>query len=282
MVEPPAKRAKAQQTTLFLIRHGDRYDFANKQIWRTACEEYGFEERDPPLSALGHEQARDAAAVLSKESLDLILVSPYLRVLQTAQPLAHAIGLPMNVEEGLSETAHVLGMLPSAGQRFQYFPETNIAYESILKVEATGEDAHSRAYELFPQDYLKRLVKFAKLIPKHFVGKRVAMFSHAASVALVAALTGTKLLDAGVFAPAGIFKLVSHDDGTCWTLEAHGGDNSAHIKKNNPKTFPWGFTHVHDFHGSSVKKEDDAKIVVTSEMIEQWWEEALQQHSSVL
>ena len=30
-------------TTLFLVRHGDRYDLANKELWRARCDRLGME-----------------------------------------------------------------------------------------------------------------------------------------------------------------------------------------------------------------------------------------------
>merc|ERR1712070_447924 len=102
-----------------------------------------------------------------------------------------------------------------------------------------------------------------------FAGKCVVCFSHAASLAFVAALTGRSLLDAGTFAPAGIFKLVSHD-GTSWALEAHGGDNSGHVLRNDPNTFPWGFQHCF----KSYHDECTGAEITTEEQTESAWEQA--------
>ena len=110
-------------TTVYLIRHGARHDFADKAAWRATCNRLGHETSDPPLSALGHAQARETAAALSGEGIEHILVSPYLRVLQTAQPLAHMCSLPLRVEEGLAELAYAPATIPSAGARVAYFPE---------------------------------------------------------------------------------------------------------------------------------------------------------------
>jgi broad specificity phosphatase PhoE len=52
---------------------------------------------DPRLTALGHEQAEAAAVALAGEDLQRIIVSPYTRALQTAAPIARALGLPMIV-----------------------------------------------------------------------------------------------------------------------------------------------------------------------------------------
>ena len=43
----------------------------------------------------GTKQAREVAAALKDEPITHVLASPYLRVLQTAQPLAQALGKPL-------------------------------------------------------------------------------------------------------------------------------------------------------------------------------------------
>ncbi|HEY0418941.1 MAG TPA: histidine phosphatase family protein, partial [Acetobacteraceae bacterium] len=52
---------------------------------------------DPRLTPLGHEQARAAAAALRGEGIARIIVSPYWRALQTAAPVAEALGVPVFV-----------------------------------------------------------------------------------------------------------------------------------------------------------------------------------------
>jgi len=52
---------------------------------------------DPRLTSLGHAQAAEAAATLAKEDVARIIVSPYTRALQTAAPIAHALGVPIIV-----------------------------------------------------------------------------------------------------------------------------------------------------------------------------------------
>lgn len=52
---------------------------------------------DPRLTELGHEQARTAAAALAGEGIRRIIVSPYMRALQTAEPIAALLGVPVMV-----------------------------------------------------------------------------------------------------------------------------------------------------------------------------------------
>ena len=52
---------------------------------------------DPPLTALGREQAAAAAAAFARERIGRILVSPYTRALATAVTVAEALGVPVVV-----------------------------------------------------------------------------------------------------------------------------------------------------------------------------------------
>eukprot|EP00310_Coccolithus_braarudii_P022566 CAMPEP_0183338700 /NCGR_PEP_ID=MMETSP0164_2-20130417/5899_1 /TAXON_ID=221442 /ORGANISM="Coccolithus pelagicus ssp braarudi, Strain PLY182g" /LENGTH=269 /DNA_ID=CAMNT_0025508587 /DNA_START=6 /DNA_END=815 /DNA_ORIENTATION=+ len=235
--------------TLFLIRHGDRWDYANKEAWASRCAAHGHVVEDPPLSALGHRQAREVAAALSGEQVSAILVSPYARVLQTAQPLAHALALPMYVEPALAELGHLPQKIVDAAARVPFFPEVDETYRpiqgGIVTDGATGKEPRL--------EYLRRILTLAEALSERFPGQTIAAFSHAASVALVAALTKSpSLCAAGTFAPCGIYKLVLSDDGA-WHVESRGDDNSAHISRNSPTTFPWGWQHIR--HASSDEVE---------------------------
>jgi broad specificity phosphatase PhoE len=52
---------------------------------------------DPKLTELGHEQARAAASALAGAGIRRIIASPYTRALQTAAPIAAALGVPVFV-----------------------------------------------------------------------------------------------------------------------------------------------------------------------------------------
>jgi probable phosphoglycerate mutase len=58
---------------------------------------------DPGLGPRGVEQARRAAGFLGAESYDALYVSPLRRTLETAEPIAEALGLDPVVEDGLAE-----------------------------------------------------------------------------------------------------------------------------------------------------------------------------------
>jgi len=58
---------------------------------------------DPRLTELGHAQAQEAAEALKSHGIEHIIVSPYTRALQTAAPIAKALGLPMLVNSVVRE-----------------------------------------------------------------------------------------------------------------------------------------------------------------------------------
>lgn len=84
---------------MFLLRHGQSY--FNLHFNRTRVDP-GIE--DPELTPLGLEQAAAAAAQLSGAGLTRIIVSPYTRALQTAQPFLKP-DLPVEVMHEVRERA---------------------------------------------------------------------------------------------------------------------------------------------------------------------------------
>lgn len=83
---------------MILLRHGQS-EF-NLHFSRTRIDP-GIE--DPKLTPLGHEQAEQAAVALAGAGLRRIVVSPYTRALQTAAPIARALGLPVIVTDAVRE-----------------------------------------------------------------------------------------------------------------------------------------------------------------------------------
>jgi broad specificity phosphatase PhoE len=87
-----------EKRTLYLVRHGQRLDTINSK-WYTADDN----QYDPPLSEKGHWHAQRLAERLSQEPIDWLFASPYLRALQTAQPIAENLDLPFYVDTGIGE-----------------------------------------------------------------------------------------------------------------------------------------------------------------------------------
>jgi 8-oxo-dGTP diphosphatase len=88
---------KALLTTgsLFLVRHAAAGD-------RTAWTD---DDRLRPLTGKGAAQAKGIAGWLKDRDIERIITSPYVRCLQTVEPLAHKLGIEMELDESLAEAA---------------------------------------------------------------------------------------------------------------------------------------------------------------------------------
>ncbi len=96
---------------LFLIRHGESYN--------NALEDSSQRVSDPPLTALGEEQAERVASHLARgghldpaerdgrPGLDSLYCSPMLRALQTARPIAGALGAAAEVWVDIHEVGGI-------------------------------------------------------------------------------------------------------------------------------------------------------------------------------
>lgn len=259
---------------VFLIRHGDRFDYANPS-WLVSAKRNGALVTDPPLSALGHRQANEAADYLSlitkkrsnaaaaedatdseanagegdgegHHGVSKILVSPYVRVIQTAVPTSDSLNLPLCIEFGLSEAHATPGnVLPSASERFAYFPQIDSSYQSLLHVEPTpGYTCRKTGHpcEAFAGRYTQRMGEFARRVEETYRGKTIVCFSHAASVALVAAFLKCSMRELK-FAPCGVYELQRKGDGP-WEMVTNGMENP-HVSENSAYTYPWGFGEKH-------------------------------------
>ncbi|HEX4151045.1 MAG TPA: histidine phosphatase family protein [Steroidobacteraceae bacterium] len=85
---------------MFLLRHGQSY--FNLHYSRTRVDP-GIE--DPELTPLGMEQAAAAAGRLADAPLTRIIVSPYTRALQTAQPFLERHGAQVDIMHEVRERA---------------------------------------------------------------------------------------------------------------------------------------------------------------------------------
>jgi broad specificity phosphatase PhoE len=85
---------------MFLLRHGQ--SFFNLHFNATRVDP-GIE--DPELTPLGIEQAAAAAARLADTPLTRIIISPYTRALQTAQPVLGVHKVPVTIMHEVREQA---------------------------------------------------------------------------------------------------------------------------------------------------------------------------------
>jgi broad specificity phosphatase PhoE len=196
---------------IWLARHGDRQDFADPQWAATADRPF-----DPPLSALGRQQARALARRLAGEPLAHLFSSPFLRCVETTSPIADALDLAIALDDGLSEWLNrewfpqrpALMDPASAARRF---PRVDPAYRS------RGAAQHGEAGE----QALQRAGRLARRLVDEFEGD-LLLVGHGASVlGAAAALLGARIGPTGGSLPselptASLSKLVQQGD--AWQL----------------------------------------------------------------
>ncbi len=94
-----------QSGTLYLVRHGSA---GSRSTWVG-------DDRLRPLTKKGVAQANQIADWIRREPLDVLLSSPYLRCVQTLEPLARSTGLEVRIHpylaEGSTETTTMLNRL---------------------------------------------------------------------------------------------------------------------------------------------------------------------------
>jgi len=109
---------------MFLLRHGQSY--FNLHFNATRADP-GIE--DPELTPLGSEQAAAAAERLSGAELSRIIISPYLRALQTAQPVLAQHPVPVEIMHEVRErTAYACDVGTSPDLLAARFPHHDFAH----------------------------------------------------------------------------------------------------------------------------------------------------------
>jgi probable phosphoglycerate mutase len=108
-------------TSIMLIRHGET-------AWNAERRLQGH--LDIALNPEGERQARLLAAALGQEHIDAVVASDLLRARQTAEALAHAHGLPLQLDHALRERCYggFEGMLYS--EIAQRFPREFAAWQA--------------------------------------------------------------------------------------------------------------------------------------------------------
>jgi len=149
-------------TVLWLIRHGET-------SWNAEGRVQG--QTDVPLSAVGSAQARAVAALLAGRHFDVLYSSDLQRVVQTAQPAAQALGLPIQVDPGLRERHY--GMFETLT-----YADAKIRYpEEYARFKAHDPKFDFRSGESLGA-FFERSVACLAGIAKRNSGKEVLVFTH--------------------------------------------------------------------------------------------------------
>ncbi|MBI1197696.1 MAG: histidine phosphatase family protein [Phenylobacterium sp.] len=136
---------------LILIRHG--------------LPERSAETSDPPLSDVGHDQARRVGAALARERIDAVFASTMRRAIQTAEPYAALAGHEIVTHEGIVEFDRDSG---------SYTPLEVLKAEDYeaWKAFVRGDgDANIKAFQATVVETLEDLIGAHR-------GKTIAVFCH--------------------------------------------------------------------------------------------------------
>src|SRR5919202_5130660 len=118
--------------TVWIEKQENRLDFVNPEWFNTAERPY-----DPPLSEDGLIQAKQLGQRLVGEGIKHIFASPFLRAVQTANPVAEALDLAIKLESGLSEWLNPAWMKTeperlSIDALQEQFPRIDPSYTSLV------------------------------------------------------------------------------------------------------------------------------------------------------
>jgi len=122
---------------------------------------------DPPLSAIGHEQALRVAEWLVPDAINAVYSSTMNRARQTAEPFAHAQGLTINEREGIVEyDRHQSSYVPMEELKAQ-------DYEAWRAFVAGGYNDHIDIHQ-----FHATVVNTLEHIVAEHPGQKVAVFCH--------------------------------------------------------------------------------------------------------
>jgi broad specificity phosphatase PhoE len=148
-------------TRLYLVRHAQALSNTGQ----------AHEWSDPPLTEVGRVQAQRLAQRLARQGLDAIVSSPSRRALETAQFIAQATGLPVQVEEELREV--VMGTPDNDPRQLQGEAARALAHRLAreMRWDAFPGSEGSRAAR-------QRVRAVMDRIARQFRGQRVAVVTH--------------------------------------------------------------------------------------------------------
>ena len=156
-------------TQLYLIRHGQSAGNAEGR----------FGGHGPtPLSELGQQQAEKTAKVLAKEGINAIYSSDLVRAVQTAEPLAKLLNLPIHTSAAFRERN--VGVLEGLtfDESKERFPRDYYALmnRNIHHVITEGESY---------RHLLRRITAELRNILRNHNREKIAIFSHTGAICFV-------------------------------------------------------------------------------------------------
>ena len=171
------------EKTVWIARHGHRFDFAYPEWFLTADRRY-----DPALSDEGFAQVQQLANRLKQETIDHLFCSPFLRAIQTAHPISQLLDLPMKIERGLGEWLNPDWMTE--------YPQTS-PIEELIQKYSIDQPYSSRLIPTYPESesaMMQRMAIIADQLVTEFSGN-LLLVGHGATVGgITAGLMGENLI----------------------------------------------------------------------------------------
>ncbi len=156
----------AQPTRLFLIRHGQSAGNAEGR----------FGGHGPtPLSSLGEQQAEVTAKTLAKEGISAIYSSDLYRAVQTAEPLAKRLNLPIHQSSAFRERN--VGVLEGLT-----FDESKEAYPTDYYALVNRNIHHVITEGESYRNLLRRITTKVNEVLRTHQNERIAIFSHTGAI----------------------------------------------------------------------------------------------------
>jgi len=190
-------------TKLYLVRHGQSAGNAEGR----------FGGHSPtPLSELGIQQAKLTAQALAKEKIDAIYTSDLLRAVQTAEPLAKLLDLPI-IQTPAFRERHV-GVLEGLtfDESKEQYPKD---YYALINRHVHHTITRGESY----RHLLQRATRELKDILRSHHGEKVVIFSHTGAICFLT----LHLLGA----------INRHTKQTPWLVTANCGINRFEIRGHN-------------------------------------------------
>ena len=162
-------------TTFFLVRHG-------QSTWNVARVIQGHAD-DAHLTPQGRDQAAAAAAVLAQKGAARVVTSDLARAAQTAQIIADALALPLEVDAGLRERHY--GALEG-----RHADDVAALMDDVIEgviVDATAHPGGGESLEEFLHRSRDALARLARRYP----GERIIAVTHGGVIRVLRAAEET-------------------------------------------------------------------------------------------
>lgn len=144
---------------IYIVRHGQT-DYNIKNVFQGHI--------DIPLNEVGKEQARQTALKFKNVDIDLLLVSPLKRAIQTAEPISEITGIPITSEKQIIERC--FGDMEGHQNRDDWNIRMMLDYEKNYDME-----------NIEPiQELFKRIYNFLDEITEKYKDKKVVLVTHGA------------------------------------------------------------------------------------------------------